>query len=319
MTDLKIMNNFSIDDVYKIIDDGFNYELPDETIKLIELLSSKVGAPSYIKTPNFQKKNSNRHNVKKNKYKNLNLTDTDWESIRDFKKTEIKQKEGAVIYIDQVRRLLNKITEENYDNVRDELLSVIENITTDNGNKDTLLSIGNIIFETASQNKFYSKLYAKLYSELKEKIPVINDIFYKSYNEFNKTFEVIEFVEAEEDYNKFCLTNKENDKRKAMSLFITHLISFDMVEVESGIKLLTDLKNKFKNHIEKENCKKIVEEICENLYIIITNGVDYLSNNDDWDSIIDYIKLISEKEANDFPSLTNKVIFKCMDIIEDVF
>ena len=235
MTDLKIMNNLSVDDVNKIIDNGFDYELPNETIKLIELLSSKVGAPSYIKTPNFQKKNSNRHNMKKNKYKNLTITDTDWESIREFKKTEMKQKEGAIIYIDQVRRLLNKITEENYDNVRDELLHVIGNITSDNGNKDTLLSIGNIIFETASQNKFYSRLYAKLYSELKEKIPVINDIFFKSYSEFNKTFEVIEFIEAEEDYNKFCLINKENDNRRAMSLFITHLISFDMVEVESGI------------------------------------------------------------------------------------
>ena len=43
-----------------------------------------------------------------------------------------------------------------------------------------------------------------------------------------------------------------------------------------------------------------------------------MENDDKWDSITDYIKLISDKEADDYPSLSNKVIFKCMDIIEEI-
>ena len=312
MTTAESIYTYTIEDVSNIINNGFEYTLPDETIKLIESLSEKVGAPSYIKTPNFNKKY-----YKRNKGKSEQISDDDWKSIRDFKKTEIKEKVGNEIYIDKLRRYLNKITDENYNEERDNIIKLIEEVK-ELEDDEILYSAGNIIFVIASQNKFYSKLYAKLYSELKEKFSIIDEIFNKSYTEFIKTFEIIEYVDAEEDYDKFCLVNKENDNRKAMSLFITHLINFEMATIDSGIELLNQLKEKFQYNIEKENCNKLVEEICENLFIIITNGYDKMDNNDKWDNIIDYINLISNKEASDYPSLSNKVIFKCMDIIEEI-
>ena len=313
MTAIQPSYTYTIEDVNNIIADGFEYTLPEKTVKLIQTLSEKVGAPSYIKTPNFNKKIYNR----RNKNKSEQISDDDWKSIREFKKTEIKEKIGNEIYIDKLRRYLNKITDENYEDERNNIIQLIEEVK-ELEDTDVLYSAGNIIFVIASQNKFYSKLYAKLYSELKEKFSFVDEIFNKSYSEFIKTFEVIEYVDAEKDYDKFCLVNKENDNRKAMSLFITHLINFEMVSVDSGIQLLHELKDKFKENIEKQDCKKIVEEICENLFIIMTNGYEKMENEDKWDSITDYIKLISDKEANDYPSLSNKVIFKCMDIIEEI-
>lgn len=321
MTEAMNSHHYTNKDIEEIMNNGFDYSLPQETILLIENLSKKVGAPSYIKTPNFQKKNY-KNNYKKNKHRALNISETDWESIRNFKATEIKKKEGNDIYIDNIKRSLNKITDNTYSDVRDEILGVIAEVTSlDSDNSELLFSIGKIIFTIASQNKFYSKLYAKLYSELKDKIEIMGEIFGKSYNEFIKTFEVIEYVEAEDDYDKFCLVNRDNDNRKAMSLFIVHLISLDMVTTESGIELTEQLIEKFKENIEKDNCDKVAEEICENLFIIITNceGLNInFQHNIKWDAIIDYIKEISEKEADDYPSLTNKIIFKCMDIIEEI-
>ena len=106
-----------------------------------------------------------------------------------------------------------------------------------------------------------------------------------------------------------------------MSLFIIHLIHFNMVSIDTGIQLIEKLIQMFKQNIEKEGTSKIVEEICENLFIIITNAdklIDDLDSNSNWDNIIAFIKEISEKEGDEFPSLSNKVIFKCMDIIEEV-
>ena len=48
---------------------------------MIETLSKKVGAPSYIKTPNFQKKYYSKNNYKKHKPKNSNFNDSDWEQL----------------------------------------------------------------------------------------------------------------------------------------------------------------------------------------------------------------------------------------------
>ena len=323
----EIVNYYTDSDIKEIINNGFDYELPKETITMIENLSKKVGAPSYIKTPIFQKKYYNKNYGKKNKLKNSNFSDSDWETIRNFKATEMKKKEGKDVYIDKIKRSLNKITDDSYPIVRDEMLAVIEEITSlgdgegEGDGEELLLSIGKIIFTIASQNKFYSKLYARLYSELKEKITIISDIFEKSYGEFIKTFEVIEYVEAEDDYDKFCSVNRENDNRKAMSLFIVYLTNYNMISSDSVILLSKQLVEKFQENIDKPNCKKVVEEICENLYIIVTKceelNIDF-QDSSEWDVVIDYIHNISKKDADDYPSLSNKVIFKCLDIIEEI-
>ena len=320
MTD--IINYYSNTDIEEIINNGFDYKLPKETLNIIENLSKKVGAPSYIKTPNFQKKYYNKNSYyKKNKIKGQNFNDSEWETIRNFKATEIKKKEGNDIYIDKIKRCLNKITEDSYPDVRDEILTVIEEITSLYSDDDLLVSVGKIIFTTASQNKFYSKLYAQLYSELKEKIPIIEDIFQKNYVDFIQTFQVIEHVEAEVDYDKFCSVNKENDNRKAMSLFIVYLTHYNMITSNSIISLTKNLVEKFQENIDIKDCKKIVEEICENLFIIITKcdelNIEF-ENSNEWDSIIEHIHIISKKDADNHPSLTNKVIFKCLDIIEEI-
>ena len=320
MTDT--IHYYTENDIQEIINNGIDYELPKETINMIETLSKKVGAPSYIKTPNFQKKYYNKNNYgKKNKSKNSNFNDSDWETIRNFKATEIKKKEGKDVYIDKIKRSLNKITDDSYPAVRDEILIVIEEITCIDDNDELLLSIGKIIFTIASQNKFYSKLYARLYSELKEKITVMEDIFSKSYDEFVKTFEVIEYVEAEDDYDKFCSVNRDNDNRKAMSLFIVYLTSYNMISSDSVISLTKQLIDTFQESMDKSDCKKVVEEICENLYIIVTKcdelNIEFKDSNE-WDGIIEYIQNVSKKDSGEHPSLSNKVIFKCLDIIEDI-
>ena len=320
MTD--IVNYYTDTDIQEIINNGIEYELPQETTDIIETLSKKVGAPSYIKTPNFQKKYYNKNNYgKKSRSKNSNFNDSDWETIRNFKATEMKKKEGKDVYIDRIKRSLNKITDDSYPAVRDEMLAVIEEITSLDNDEELLLSIGKIIFTIASQNKFYSKLYARLYSELKEKITIIQDIFGKSYGEFIKTFEVIEYVEAEDDYDKFCSVNRDNDNRKAMSLFIVYLTDYNMITSDSVISLTKQLVDKFQENIEKPDCKKIVEEICENLFIIVTKCEELnieFERADEWDSITEYIQNVSKKDADDHPSLSNKVIFKCLDIIEEI-
>ena len=109
MTSEACLYTYSIKEINNIIDDGFDYTLPEETLKTIEILSQKVGAPSYIKTPNFQKKYYNK-NYKKHRNKGTNVTDDEWKSIREFKKTEIK-KDGDNIYIEKITCLLNKLTD----------------------------------------------------------------------------------------------------------------------------------------------------------------------------------------------------------------
>ena len=78
---------YSHQDFQNIIFDGFNFSLPEETIVLINELASKVGAPTYIKTPVFKKKEVTLTHITSN----ANET---WEKVRSFKTTKIEQKKG---------------------------------------------------------------------------------------------------------------------------------------------------------------------------------------------------------------------------------
>jgi hypothetical protein len=53
---MEIQQQYSLQDFRTIISNGFQFELPDVTLKLINELSNEVGSPTYVKTPIFQKK-----------------------------------------------------------------------------------------------------------------------------------------------------------------------------------------------------------------------------------------------------------------------
>ena len=87
-----------------------------EVVDIINNLAQLVGAPSYVKTPNFKEKNHSRN--KKNK--------TDWALIRNFKVTKIEKKiEGIEHDMNVLREFLNKMTDKTYEeNLREIILKV---------------------------------------------------------------------------------------------------------------------------------------------------------------------------------------------------
>ena len=93
-----------------------DYNVSQEVIDIINNLAQLVGAPSYVKTPNFKEKNHSRN--KKHK--------TDWALIRNFKVTKIEKKiEGIEHDMNVLREFLNKMTDKTYEeNLREIILKV---------------------------------------------------------------------------------------------------------------------------------------------------------------------------------------------------
>ena len=126
---------YSIQDINNIILNGFEYKLDEQIIEVISKLTSEVGSPTYIKTPNFQKQNAEVDENKRQNSKTINnkmaknnlddgtinrrkktnrnsefIKDDDWETIRTFSTTKIEQHEGIDIIIDTIRSDLNKMS-----------------------------------------------------------------------------------------------------------------------------------------------------------------------------------------------------------------
>ena len=109
--------------------------LSNETIAEINNLASLVGAPTYQKTPNFSKQQRSRRPPRQKQI----ISAADWTEIRNFKVTELEKKEeGVEKDIDELRGLLNKLTNNNYVNMKDKIISSLTTIINKNGQEEEL-------------------------------------------------------------------------------------------------------------------------------------------------------------------------------------
>ena len=280
-------------------------EISNDIQKKINYLTSKVGAPTYSKTPNFKKRG--RHRVKNHS--------ENWAGIRNFKTTTIiKETEGIGKIIDDIILLLNKITKSNYSVMSKKIIQVMKDIDADD--EENLLKLGSAIFLIGSSNEFYSKLYSKLYKDLIEEFPFMSNICMKTLFSFGKLFENIEYIPAEENYDKFCAINKDNEKRRALSCFFVNLMLLNIIEKSKIYDLINNLIDKQNLYFNDKSKKKIIDEISENIFILIKLGKNCFIGEKEWETIYNHITLIANASTSLYPALSNKTIFKFMDITE---
>jgi hypothetical protein len=332
---------FTPTDFERIKNNGFTCPLSPETIAIIQALADQVGSPEYIKTPQFEKRDiydkkeagarpsdRNRSRAAKKSYE---FTDDAWDTVRNFKATLLVKKEGMGAVIDQIRKHLNKMTEKTYETLRDHIIKEIAGITEGIlDNQSTLDSvedadfireinkIGEALFTIASGNSFYSTMYAKLYKELMLKFAFMKTIFETNFQKFNTLFQDFTYCDPNKDYDQFCQNNKVNEKRRALSLFYVNLMKEKLIETGEIEKILAQLQANLLKAINEPEQKNIVDEMAEVICIIITNGHVQLQalDEDKWDLIEEFVKTLAAYKLNSCPSITNKTIFKFMDMLE---
>jgi hypothetical protein len=337
---LKKMIQYDMIDYEEITNAGFICNLTQKTLDIISKLSEQVGAPTYIKTPIFLKKDTRVAGLgmglgtaisaiansgigfKKNKNRTSEITDEDWETIRQFQTTTKHISEGIQKNMENIRGYLNKMSEATFDKmvneIKAEISQLIEHETTD----ENMMKIGYSIFSIASSNSFYSELYAKLFKILMEEYEVFKKIFEDNYKVFMNLFDNIEYIDPKKNYDKFCEYTKTNDNRRAMSLFIVNLMKNGVIDKEEILEIIRNLQKLIIKYIAKPEKTNEVEELNENLYIIITSSSNKIKFGLDegTENIIKDIEFISilKPKMKEYPSITNKTIFKHMDIITEL-
>ena len=334
-----------MNDYDEIMNAGFLCNLTQETLDIISKLSEQVGAPTYIKTPIFLKKESRIMGAgvgmgsatyttpnlgggngiggfKKGKNRPSEITDEDWETIRQFQTTTKHVSEGIQKNMENIRGYLNKMSEATFDKMANEIKTEISQLIEHETSDENMMKIGHSIFSIASSNSFYSQLYAKLFKILMEEYEVFNKIFEDNYKVFMNLFDNIEYADPKKNYDKFCEYTKTNDNRRAMSLFIVNLMKNGVIEKEEILEIIKNLQKLIMKYITKPDKTNEVEELNENLYIIITNSLREIKFgiDDGTENIIKGIEFISilKPKMKEYPSITNKTIFKHMDIITEL-
>ena len=322
---------YSLKDINDIIFNGFEISLPNETLSMISELALQVGSPTYIRTPTFYKKeHPNKNNgsgsyddnsggFKKNKRGNRSSLegDEDWESMRTFQATKLEQKVGIDAQIDLLRSSLNKMSDKNYNDSYGKITEKLNQLIKEETSPENILKIGNSIFEIASNNRFYSKLYADLYTSLIHNYEIMRTIFETNLNSFMELFNFIEHADPDQDYDKFCKVNKNNERRKAFSLFFVNLKKNGIISESRIIELIYGLFEQLTSFILIENKKDEVDELTENIAILYDKKLfEKCSNKIGDETFPQIINRLAHSKVKTYPSLSNKSIFKFMDLIE---
>lgn len=331
MTDIK---RYTLKEFNNVTFCGFDYKLDPTIIKLISELALQVGSPDYIKTPVFTKKEnlgvattygSNvkdtiQYGKKKKPNRNMEMvSDNDWETLRTFQTTKMEEKTGIAGYIDNIRTNLNKLSDKNVSEISIKIISDIDKIIEENATKEEIYNISSIIFDIASLNRFYSEIYAELYSSLINKYEIMRTTFETNLNNFMDLFNNIEYVDSSVDYDKFCKINKNNEKRKSLAAFFRNLSRRKIIPTKQIIEITKNLLTMINRFISEDNKKNEVDELIENVGILYDKTLISEYNKimvvDNY-NINDIIKKISQSKVKEYKSLTNKTIFKCMDLLD---
>jgi hypothetical protein len=275
--------------------------------------------------------NTNSHNHGGNGNNNKRMNSSSYINYSHeqstFTATKFKPKTGTEVNIDAVRVLLNKLTNKNYGTMIELITVEINNIAQSDSDADgecnigitSKQKIGEIIFEIASSNRFYSETYAELFCELIKRYPTYNDILQTNIDIFIEMFSTIKFVDPNEDYDLFCQNNKLNEKRKALAAFFVNLMNNGLVHIDVIAGILNTLLSQVFSDMMDADKKSENDEIFETVGILFKSVVEHQSaptlSVGEFDTAVDFIKHVSTVKTKTTPGISNKSIFKCMDML----
>ena len=159
-----------------------------------------------------------------------------------LKKTVIKKQENAY---GQVFKLLNKITDKNYDKMKIELFELIKQIDS----VDEINKLTSLIFSIASSNLFYSILFSKLYTELID----INKEFYKvfqfKFDEYIENIHKIKYTDPHTNYDEYCDYVKKVEQVKSSLTFFINLMKNNICSLDNIVNMCILLQKKTCNRL----------------------------------------------------------------------
>ena len=352
------MVSYTLSDFQDISTKGFRVILPNNTVNLINSLSAHVGSPNYIKTPVFSKKDITQDPDKKrkrdrtgrkgagdsgswnnDKYKSTtdgtrstghspNNLHADTNSNIVFKAPSIAKKELSIVdtYIQKARLLLNKVTLNSDIDLITPLTTTIDEMLETDITAEEVCTVAEKLTYIMMVNGFYSTDYARIYTILLKKYGFIRDVFNLQDTKYINSYNEILDINPDEDYDAFCIINKQNDERRAKTLFYTKLYTnHNIVTTEQMMNLLQKMAHNLYIHINAPDHisqnDELIENICtllntKNTNLMKLSETTQITNQDENITIGDFINKLYKSKPKQHAGISTKSLFKLMETIE---
>lgn len=337
MTMLPNNLKYTLQQTSAVIFAGFDYTIPEDVINMLNFLTSQIGSNDFITNKKYQKKEKliiseadqgfKMDKRKKKGNKGMEVFTEDWDTIRSFQATKFEQKSGIDALIDKLKLSMSKLTKDKYSLIKGQIMEALNEIIEEETDINILTeTIGNIMFDIVLSNKTLLKLYAELYTDLIGSYVWVKQSIDNHFIKYLDLFKGMQYFDPDTEYDKFCDMNVTNEKRKLTSQLFVYLALNGYLSKNSIYEYLILLLKMMSEYIHQPNKKFEVDEITENIAILFNKDIiRYVEDSDDYDedtyiinglSIMELITVFAKSKAKDYKSLSNKAIFKCMDLVE---
>jgi len=304
----KPVYKYSIDNINEFIFNGFDYALPDIVKNIINRIAEKVGSPDYIKTPIFKKR-------KDFGQQSVEADGNDWSSIRSFNKTVVVEEERSdnEVVVSEMKKQLNKLTNDNYEVIRDKIFEVLYNHDVSNKCMD---EINEVIFSISSGNAFFANVYARFMKDMIVKYESMREVFEGRLNSIMTRFDTVRCGNPDENYDEFCKINKENDERRALVGFFVQLCLIDMVPADKIVNIFYKLHDIVDTERTNKASVSKIEEVITTIFGLVSGALSFLKEHSKYADIVEKVSAIANINKKTNAGLSNKAIFKMLDLVD---
>lgn len=285
---------FSLKDIIDIDNDGYVYRLDESTIDLLAQISHSLS--------------SSAKRVR---------SQPQWESLRIKPKQREEKPTGAIYDANDVlRSTLNKLTEKTFLENVDKIVDIFKT------NKSQTEQLNDTLFEMCNTNRCFSKLYADLYTTIINEVPSVKAIFSTKLpfcielmtTRFDRNID-----DETESYEEICKRSEANDYTRNMACFFVHLHTNGIVANQTIVETCCAILLQILTFLQQPDYHQSIDlavDILEIFYIpklLEKTTVTIDGKKTKVKSVLQ--KLAETENISDFKSLSNKTLFKLMDIV----
>ena len=317
---MTINYRYNIEDYERILKTVDIKKIDSNVLQILNQLNKIIQNNDIDLKKEYYKKERERSNFK---YKKFNSNYPYSSEKNNFHKTKIVKDEFNL----NIRNILNKITIKNYDAQKNELCKILENIKNNihenNIHENKEVYIYDTIIDIIKNNIYFSEIYAKLYRDL---IEYSNYLYEKIIDEGKKLSDYLLETNNNNDnnnyniinnnYSELCLQNKKNDERKSLLSFFVYLFKDDAININILINILNNLIDAIEKNLNNDKKRNKNEEISELISIILLNLSTSNIFMENKNKYLTKIKEITEYNPKKYMGISNKIIFKLMDILD---
>ena len=285
--------------------------LEEKIVDVIKNLATMVGAPEYVRTPQF---------AKRGKRPTRQVREQGWGGsaaapIPGFKPTVIKKREGTAGRIDRIRKHINKMSPKTFEALRDKALSELDGDMS----PDEMVEIAQALYGLLSGNGFYGELYAKFYLSLAGSCAGMRQALDSCITSARESLTRVEYCDPTQDYDQFCLNNRLNSSLRAGCAFLVHLSGTSVISSGPAMSALEDLQRRLEEPDSGEGAAAVRDELAERVYAMLTaNAVTSLLDDPRWSDVIGRVQAYSIRTSCVGEGFTAKSIFRHLDILDSL-